>query len=95
MVIITLFKIFLLSHLIVKFEPLQWFLESLSLYFTKNVITKLIYNLLIDALSCIKCMSFWIGLIMGNFWIACLSTFIGYLWGNLITPYIEKIRLFA
>ena len=91
--IITLIKIFLLAHLIVKFEPIVWLLESISHYFTKNTLTKLIYNLLIDALSCIKCMSFWIGLIIGGFWIACASTFIGYLWGNLITPYIERIRL--
>jgi hypothetical protein len=91
--IILLIKIFLLSHLITNFQPLQWFLEAIKDYFNKNIISKLLYNLLIEAISCIKCMSFWTGLIIGGFWIACLSTFIAYLYSNLLQPHIEKIRL--
>lgn len=91
--IVLLIKIFLLSHLIVKFEPLHWLLESISHIFTKNIVTKLAYNLFIDASTCIKCTSLWIGILLGGFWIGILASFIAYLYSQLLMPKIDKIRI--
>ena len=90
--LILITKTFLLSHLIVKYEPITWIMESIRDSFNKNGLTRLLYNIISLSLGCIKCCSLYIGWILGGFWIGVISTFITYLYSNLISPKIEKLR---
>lgn len=85
-------KVFLLAHLIVKFEPLNWILDALYPLFSKNLISNLIYNIITLATGCLKCSSLYIGWILGGFWCGVISTFIAYLYSQIIMPKIDKIR---
>lgn len=89
---IIFIKVFLLAHLIVKFEPLNWILDAIKPLFEKNVILNLIYNIITLATSCLKCTSFWLGWSLGGFWCGVTMSFIAYLWTQLIQPTIDKIR---
>lgn len=85
-------KILLLAWFITKFEPISWILEILEPSIPKNNISTLIFNISRLSLGCLKCASFYIGLIMGGFWVGCLSSFIAYLYMNTIQPQIDKLR---
>lgn len=50
-------KTILLAFLITQFEPIQWVLEMLP----NNIFTAILTMLL----TCLKCCSFWVGLIDG------------------------------
>lgn len=60
---IAIIKILLLSWLITSFEPLFILLNEIKWRWTKIF--------LIAILGCMKCLSFWLGLILtGNIWLA-------------------------
>jgi len=67
---IIIIKTILLAFLITQFEPIQWVLELLP----NNIFTAILTMLL----TCLKCCSFWVGLIIGGFWIGCTAFTIGY-----------------
>jgi len=87
-----LLKVLLTAWLITSYDGIQWILEAISPIFNKNAFTKLIYNSIVLATSCIKCCAFYVGWIMGGFYIGCLASFIAYLYSQLIMPTIDKIR---
>ena len=73
---ILLLKIIGLAWLITTFAPLQWVLETLP-----NNIFKYIIVLLT---TCIKCCSFWTGLIIGGIWIGILAAAIAALTNEIL-----------
>jgi hypothetical protein len=91
--IYLILKSFLLAHLITKFEPINWLLEIIGEGLQEsNKVVKFIFNIFSLALSCLKCSSFYIGWILGGFWVGVFTTFIAYLYSQLLLPYIDKIR---
>ena len=90
--VILLIKTFILSHLVVKFEPLQWIIEAMKPLFGKWTITKFSYDLLMLASSCLKCTSLYIGWYLGGFWLGVIATFIAYMYSNLLQHKVDKIR---
>jgi len=93
MIALLILKVFLISWVITKYDPWFWFLDSISPYFTKNHFTKLIYNSIVLATSCLKCCSLYVGLIMGGLFIGVASSFVAYLYMQLLAPKIDKIYL--
>ncbi len=87
-----LLQTLLLAWFITKFEPLHTILNSIRYIIPNIVICNIIYNNFTKVLSCLKCASFWIGLIMGGFWIGCAASFIAYIYMNTLQPQIDKIR---
>lgn len=85
-------KTFLISHIVVKFEPLQWVLDVIRTKIGNNMILNLIVNIISVLTSCLKCTSFWIGLIVGGIWPAIITSYIAYLYGWLIEPKIEVYK---
>lgn len=74
-------KIIAFSWFFTHFEPLQYFIDRLATFFvfktsgTKRHIVDLIHS----ALGCMKCISFWISLVVtGDFFTACLTSLIAY-----------------
>ena len=86
---IIIIKAFVLAHLITKYEPIGWLLD---LYKPKTHFGNLIYNSIVLATSCLKCASLYVGWIIGGFWVGVITSFIAYLWGQLITPHLDRIR---
>jgi hypothetical protein len=85
MIILSL-KLFILSWVITKFEPLEWIIDLLP--------DKLIYNTLAYGLTCLKCLLFWTTLIYTqDIFHACLMAFIGFWYMKWITPIENRIRL--
>jgi hypothetical protein len=77
--IITLLKILLLSNVISSFEPLE---ILLSTYFGKYMIT----SLFLSIVTCLTCVSFWVGLIYThNLWIASAAFTLAYIFGYIKT----------
>jgi len=87
--LLLIVKSFLLSHLIVKYEPISWILDLME---PKTAIGKILYNSISLALGCIKCASLYVGWIIGGFWVGVITSFIAYLWSQIVTPYIDRIR---
>jgi hypothetical protein len=84
--ILLLVKLFLLSWLITRFEPINMFLEMLP--------DNLVMNLIRLLLSCLKCVVFWTTLSMtGDVFIAAGMSFIGFWYDKLIGPIENKVRL--
>lgn len=85
MITFILVKIFLLSFLINQFEPLQWILDLLP----KTLLTAIITMLL----TCLKCTSFWVGLIIsGDIFIASGAFLIGFIIDKILMK-VNKINL--
>ena len=83
---ILMIKIFLLSWMIVRFEPIQWCLDLLPNNLFKYII--------VTMTSCLKCSNFWIGLILsGDIFIASGLAFIGMLYEKTIGNWETKIKL--
>ena len=83
---IILIKVFLLSWLITRFEPLQMILELLP--------DKLIYNLIRLLLTCLKCVLLYTTFIFtGDIFLAAGMSFIGFWYDKLISPIENKVRL--
>jgi len=92
--LINIAKSFLLSHLVVKFEPFNWILDSLHPKFVKsNKFLQLLWNLFVLAVTCLKCSSLYIGWYLGGFWCGVATSFLSYLYSQVILPYVDKIRL--
>lgn len=78
--IIILIKIVLLAFLITQFEPIRWLLNLLP----SNLITAILTLLL----TCLKCCSFWIGLIMTlDIYMAAGAFVIGFILDKILEKY--------
>jgi len=86
------FYTFVLAHLIVKFEPIGWVMDSLYPIFNRNGFTKFIFNIVNLALTCLKCSSLYVGFFIGGFWCGVITSFISYLYTQVASPLIDKIR---
>jgi hypothetical protein len=83
---LTLIKIFLLSWVITRFEPIQWVGELLP--------DNLLFNIIKTLLTCLKCCSFWLTLIWtGDIFQASLMAFIGFWYDKIIGYYENRIKL--
>lgn len=86
MTTIMMFNIFILSWVITRFEPLQMVLEILP--------DKLITNTIKLLLSCLKCVSFWMALIVTHdIFLASTLCFISFWYDKFIGPIERKVRL--
>lgn len=90
--LISVIKTFLLSHLITKFEPLHWTLDVLWDLKPKNQFLQVLLDTFRLGTSCMKCCSLWLGIFTGGVWVGITTSFISYLYTQLLSPYIEKIR---
>ena len=81
--------------LILKIIGLSWFitrfplLEVIFSYLPENIFT-LVFKLMFE---CLKCTSFWIGLIIGGIWIALISSFISMLYDKILGEWEKNIKL--
>jgi len=83
---LILFKIFMISWFISRFEPIHMLLETLP--------NKLVYNLIRLILTCLKCLAFWITLSwIGDIFLASLMAFIGFWYDKIIGRIENKVRL--
>lgn len=83
---VILIKVFLLSWLITRFEPLQMLLELLP--------DKLISNLFRLLLSCLKCVLLYATFAFtGDIFLAAGMSFIGFWYDKFIGPIENKVRL--
>ena len=79
--IIDLIKGFLIGWFLSDFQPIQ---DILLKYKNKISDKYILIFYLKTAVSCHKCLSFWMTLIMtGNIWIAFASGFLAYVWDFL------------
>jgi len=79
-------KMFILSWMITRFQPLQIILEMLP--------NKLIYNFTKLLFSCLMCVSFWSTLIWtGDIFIASGVAFVGFWYDKIIGFYENRVRL--
>jgi|WetSurMetagenome_2_1015567.scaffolds.fasta_scaffold81271_4 hypothetical protein len=78
-IIIQIIKVLLLANVIVNFSPINWLVELIP-----NSLPKYILVLLT---SCLKCCSFWLGLVITHdIWISSLI----YLIASIITKLKQK-----
>jgi hypothetical protein len=83
---LILFKIFMISWFISRFEPIHMTLEALP--------NKLVYNLIRLILTCLKCLAFWITLTLTqDIFLASLMAFIGFWYDKIIGRIENKVRL--
>jgi hypothetical protein len=81
-----LISIWLVSWLITRFEPLQMLLEALP--------NKLLYNLFKLLITCLKCVSFWMTLIITkDIFMASGMAFISFWYDKIIGPEERKVKL--
>jgi len=78
-------KVMLLSYTISRFEPLKMVLDLLP--------DNLFFNLLRLALTCSKCLSFWIGILFGQIWIGMIASFTMTIFEKTIGRWIDQVRL--
>lgn len=78
-------KVMLISYTISRFEPLKMVLDLLP--------DNLFFNLLRLLLTCSKCLSFWVGIIIGGIWIGMVSSFTMTIFEKTIGRWIDKVRL--
>jgi hypothetical protein len=82
---LVLLKVFFLSWMIVRFEPLGWILDLLPKGLPKY--------LLIVLTTCLKCSNFWLGLILtGDIFISSGLAFIGMLYEKTIGKWETTIK---
>jgi hypothetical protein len=99
--IIVLGKILGLSFFITKFSPIQWVLEALQPKVDYNLpaseqkrpLLIFIYNIVSILTGCFSCCSFWTGTLLYGFWFGISAYVIAYLYNQILSPFIEKIRL--
>ncbi len=86
--IIQVLHPFLISWFLTEFEPIHWTLEKID-KIKKPDLIDIVWTISILPFSCLKCMGFWMGLIMsGDLHTAILTSIIGYLYGIIV----EKIK---
>jgi len=92
-IIIILGKVLGLSFFITKFSPIQWILDLFQPSEKTNTFLILLYNLISILTGCFSCCSFWTGTLMFGFWYGISAYVISYLYNQVLSPFIEKIRL--
>ena len=81
-----LLKIFIISWFITRFKPIEMILELLP--------DNIIFNIFRLLLTCLMCISFWIGLIYtGDIFISSLMAFIGFWYDKILGFYENRVRL--
>lgn len=81
-----MFNIFILSWTITHFEPFHMVLELLP--------NKLIPNLIKLLLTCLKCVTFWLSLILTHdIYVASTLCFVAFFYDKFIGPIERKVRL--
>lgn len=86
--LILIAKILLISYFVTRFEPVQWVIESLP----KKIKDNILFNIFYLAITCFKCSSFWIGLIMShNFYIATIAFIIAFIYDKKFSLWETKI----
>ena len=84
--IILIGKMFIISWLVTRFQPITMILDVLP--------DKLIYNLIRLLLSCLMCFSFWFTLIMtGSIVTASIAAFVGFWYDKILGSIENRIRL--
>jgi len=92
--VLMVIKTFLISHFIIKFEPIQWVLDLIKIRIkNNNIIGNLIMNILTVLTTCHKCSALWIGLLLYGLWPALITSYIAHIYSWRIDPIIEKIIL--
>lgn len=86
--LIIILKVLGLAFIITRFEPIQWVFEVLNKRFSKNIIFQMVYLLL----SCLKCASFWIGLMMGGIWVAIFCFIVAFIYDKKFSGWENKIK---
>ena len=87
-------KILLLSHFIVKFEPIQWVLDLIRIRIKSNdIIGNLVINVLTVLTTCHKCCSLWLGLCLFGLWPALIASYIAHVYSWRVEPLIEKLNV--
>lgn len=84
-------KILLLSWFISSFRPIHDLINWIKSMIT-NPFLYLVVDFTHEMFSCIKCCSFWLGLVSGNFWLGLVSSFTSYIYIMKIQPWIEKYK---
>lgn len=81
--------------IVLKVLGLSWFINRFPLlgiifnYLPENIFT-LVFKLMFE---CLKCTSFWIGLLMGGIWIGLISSFIAMLYDKTIGEWEKNIKI--
>lgn len=87
--IILIIKTLLLSYFITRFEPIQWFIDA----FPKKIKDNVLFNIFYLAISCFKCSSFWIGLIIShNIYIAIICFIIAFVYDKKLSLWETRIK---
>lgn len=83
----TISKIFLISWFITRFEPIEWFIDWI---FKPSLFKDRLKTLM----TCIKCTSFWVGLMLthGGIYIAILSSLLAMFYDKTIGEWEKKIK---
>lgn len=80
-----LYKTLLLSWLVTRFEPIQWLINLLPNHRLKYLI--------IDATTCMKCMSLYIGLLISHdIYIAALASLLSVFYSKTIGAWEQKVK---
>ena len=89
--ILVLCKILLLSWVITRFEPIEEIFE----YITPKDPTMIAITLAIHKLlTCYRCCSLWVGLIVfGNIWMALLACLIAFIYDKFFAAWETRIKL--
>lgn len=83
---LILIKVFLLSWLITRFEPIQMVLELLP--------DNLVINLFRLLLTCLKCVLLYMTFVFtGDIFLAAGMSFVGFWYDKFIGPIENKVRL--
>lgn len=99
----NLCKIFLIAYFITRFEPVQSILNEFGdwVYATKKnsknffvKITELITLILVSALTCSKCLSFWLGVFLfRDFYLAASASLLMTIFERTIGNWLERVNL--
>jgi hypothetical protein len=82
-------KAILIAWLLTNFEPFQKLLYTINEWI-KNKTIRFIYEYVYQILSCIKCTSFWLTLIMTlNIYLAILAAIITLTWEKINIRYLN------
>lgn len=93
-ILLDIAKLFLISHFVVKFEPIQWILDLIRVRIKNdNVFDHLVINILTVLTTCQKCAALWLGLCLYGLWPALITSYIAHIYSWRIDPIIEKIKV--
>lgn len=94
MEIILIIKILLIAFVYTRFEPLHSWAANI-IKNSKSVLKSLVANLLHNNMTtCIKCLAFWVGLIMShNFYIAAIAMILAFIYDKKFSSWERQNRL--